>query len=213
MTLKHFVFLLSDNLLLLQINFFVLKKLFPVLTTTSNSTHWFVSLKPILEVKVKVLVAQTCPTLCDPMDYSPPSISGNPTIGLSGKNIGVDSHSLHQGIFPTQVSHTAGRLFTSQATRELWFLLQCRIYGIVSGTKVKNNKYLLCWACLSVSQVHTEWQYTTANCQPGKCKGDSSSKYKVSVHVWKEPSVSPDEIKRKELHPSICFEGLHLRWA
>ena len=26
-------------------------------------------------MKVKVLVAQSCPTLCDPMDYSPPGSS------------------------------------------------------------------------------------------------------------------------------------------
>ena len=36
-------------------------------------------------------VAQSCPTLCDPMDYISP-----------GQNTGVDSLSLHQGIFPTQ---------------------------------------------------------------------------------------------------------------
>ena len=35
-----------------------------------------------------------------------------------GQNTGVDSLSLLQGIFPTQVSHIAGRFFTSWATRE-----------------------------------------------------------------------------------------------
>ena len=37
---------------------------------------------------------QSCPTLCDPMDCSPP-----------GKNIGVGCHVLLQGIFPTQGSN------------------------------------------------------------------------------------------------------------
>ena len=32
---------------------------------------------------------------------------------FSGKNTGVGSHFLLQRIFPTQVSHTAGRFFTS----------------------------------------------------------------------------------------------------
>ena len=51
-------------------------------------------------MKVKVSVAQSCPTLCDPMDCSPP---GSSVHGDSpGKNTGVDNHSLLQGIFPTQ---------------------------------------------------------------------------------------------------------------
>ena len=46
------------------------------------------------------LVAQLCPTLCDPMDCSPPgsSVHGD----SSGKNTGVGFHTLLQGIFPTQ---------------------------------------------------------------------------------------------------------------
>ena len=46
------------------------------------------------------LVAQSCPTLCDPMDCSP---SGSSILGDSqGKNAGVGFHALLQGIFPTQ---------------------------------------------------------------------------------------------------------------
>ena len=52
---------------------------------------------------VKVLVAQSCLTLCNPMDYSPP---GSYVHGDSlGKNTGMDSHSLLQGIFPIQGSN------------------------------------------------------------------------------------------------------------
>ena len=48
-------------------------------------------------------VAQLCPTLCTPMDYSPP---GSSVHGDSpGKNTGVGSHALLQGIFPTQGSN------------------------------------------------------------------------------------------------------------
>ena len=46
-----------------------------------------------LAMKVKVKVAQWCPTLCNPMDYTP------------GQNTGVGSLSLLQGIFPTQGSN------------------------------------------------------------------------------------------------------------
>ena len=46
------------------------------------------------------LVAQSCPTLCNPMDCSPP---GSSVHGDSpGKNTGVGCHTLLKGIFPTQ---------------------------------------------------------------------------------------------------------------
>ena len=46
------------------------------------------------------LITQSCLTLCDPMDWSPP---GSCVHGDSpGKNIGVGCHALLQGIFPTQ---------------------------------------------------------------------------------------------------------------
>ena len=49
------------------------------------------------------LAAQSCPTLCDPMDCSLP---GSSVHGDSpGKNTGVGSLSLLKGIFPTQASN------------------------------------------------------------------------------------------------------------
>ena len=47
---------------------------------------------------------QLCPTLCDPVDCSPPgpSVHGD----SPGKNTGVGWHALLQGIFPTQGSNT-----------------------------------------------------------------------------------------------------------
>ena len=46
------------------------------------------------------LVTQLCPTLCDPMDCSPPdsSVHGD----SPGGNTGAGCHALLQGIFPTQ---------------------------------------------------------------------------------------------------------------
>ena len=60
------------------------------------------------------LVAQSCPTLYNPTDCSPP---GSSVHGDSpGKNTGVSCHGLLQRIFPTQglnqVSPPAGRFFT-----------------------------------------------------------------------------------------------------
>jgi len=52
---------------------------------------------------VLCLAAQSCPTLCDPVDCSLP---GSSVHGDSpGKNTGVGCHALLQGIFPTQGSN------------------------------------------------------------------------------------------------------------
>ena len=51
---------------------------------------------------VCVLVSQSCLTLCNPMNYSSP---GSCSWNFPGKNTGVGSHPLLQGIFPTQGSN------------------------------------------------------------------------------------------------------------
>ena len=50
------------------------------------------------ESEVKVLVPQSCVTLCDPMDPTRLLCAWN----SAGKSTGVGSHSLFQGMFPTQ---------------------------------------------------------------------------------------------------------------
>ena len=47
-----------------------------------------------------MLVTQSCPALCDPMNCSPPGSSVH--WDSPGKNTGVGCHSLLQEIFPTQ---------------------------------------------------------------------------------------------------------------
>ena len=76
-----------------------------------TSCHGFENLSPwngnklTLELKIVLcavlcLVTQSCPSLCDPMDYSP---TGSFVLGnSSGKNTDVGCHALLQGIFPTQ---------------------------------------------------------------------------------------------------------------
>ena len=70
--------------------------------------------------KVKVLAAQSCQTLCNPMDYRPARFL-RPRASPS-KNIGIGSCSLFQVIFwsrdRTWVSCIADRFFTIWATRE-----------------------------------------------------------------------------------------------
>ena len=48
--------------------------------------------------------AQSCPTLCDSKDCSPPGSSG--PWDFPGKTIGVGCHFILQGIFPTQGSNS-----------------------------------------------------------------------------------------------------------
>ena len=58
---------------------------------------------PVLKVKSESEVTQSCPTLSDPMDCSPTRVFcpwNSPS-----KNTGMGSHSLLQGIFPTQGSN------------------------------------------------------------------------------------------------------------
>ena len=56
-----------------------------------------------IQYAVLCLVVQSCLTVCDPMDCSPPgsSVHGN----SSGKNTGVGCYVFLQGIFPTQGSN------------------------------------------------------------------------------------------------------------
>ena len=53
--------------------------------------------------KVLVLVTQSCPTLCDAMDCSPPGSSVHEI--FPGKDTGVGCHFPLQGIFPAQGSN------------------------------------------------------------------------------------------------------------
>jgi len=69
---------------------------------------------------VTVLVIQSCPNLCNPMDYSLPRSSVH---GISQEEYGVSIHSLFQGIFLTQASNL-GLLHCRQI---LDCLIRCRM--------------------------------------------------------------------------------------
>ena len=73
----------------------------------------------LIKYLVVVLVAQSCLTLCDPMDCSLTKLLC--PWNSPGKNTGVDSHSLLQEIFLTQGSNLGlphSRQITFWATRE-----------------------------------------------------------------------------------------------
>src|SRR5574337_44455 len=86
-----------------------MEKIIPLLLSSSNSC---------------VLDAQLCPTLCNPMDYSPARFLC--PWDFSGKNTGVGCHFLFQGIFPTQRSNPhlpalAGGFFTTEPPGKLCY--------------------------------------------------------------------------------------------
>ena len=87
---------------------------------------------------VLCLVTQSCPTLCDPMDCSPP---GSSVHGDSpGKNTGVDWHALFQEIFPTQGSNPG--------------LLHCR--RILYRLSQQGSQRILEWIAYSFSRVTSQ---------------------------------------------------------
>ena len=93
----------------------------PQSSTESSSLHFPQLLSfCLLEVKVNVYVAQSCLTLCDPMDCSPPGSSVHGI--LQARILGWVAISLSRGSSQpsnqTQVSCTAGRFFTVWAIRE-----------------------------------------------------------------------------------------------
>ena len=92
-----------------------------------------------IEKKMKVLVAQSCPTLCNPMDYGPPGSSVHGI--LQGRILEWVVMPFSRGFSQPRdwmwASHTAGRPFTIWATRvalKLWYcnydiLLKYMIWG------------------------------------------------------------------------------------
>ena len=113
----YFIFIASFHLVyvfqFLCLFLFFLK---PLWSVAENLLHTYV----YSIVYAVCLVAQLCPTLCNPMGCSSPgsSVHGD----YPGKYTEVSCHALLQGIFPTQwsnpVSQIAGRFFTIWATRE-----------------------------------------------------------------------------------------------
>ena len=103
------------------INFCYTTKWFSLYSFSYSFALWFIARYwiyfPVLYSAC--LVAQSCLTLCDPMDCSPP---GSSVHGDSpGKNTGVGCHALLQGIFLTQGSNPC--LLCLMHCRQILYLL------------------------------------------------------------------------------------------
>ena len=69
----------------------------PYLTLNTQSIYTVILL---YHTRLTYVYAQSCPTLCNPMDCSP--LGSSCPWNFPGKNTGVDCHFLLQGIFPAQ---------------------------------------------------------------------------------------------------------------
>ena len=71
--------------------------------TVSVKVIWAMAFSLVCSFMLLCMHAQSCPTLCNPMDCSPPgsSVHGD----FPGKNTIVSCHSFLQGIVPTQGSN------------------------------------------------------------------------------------------------------------
>ena len=97
--------------------------------------------------KVKVWVTQSCPTLCDPMDCSPPSSSVHGVLQARVLGWGAlpFSGGSSQPKDQTQVPCIAGRVFTAWATTEALFWRTCLPGSEAFKGVLKINEVL--WGC------------------------------------------------------------------
>ena len=92
---------------------------------------------------VQRLVVQSCLTLCNPMNYSPPGSSVHRD--SPGKNTEVGCHALLQGIFPTQglnpgLPHCRQTLYHPTTFRTLFANIQCRLASITLISSLRTSK-------------------------------------------------------------------------
>ena len=98
------------------------------------------------------LVAQSCPTLCDPMECTLP---GSSVHGDSpGKSTGVGCHALLQRIFPTQGSNLG--------LRHCWQILYCLSHQGNLEVIIVLTLFLMYWVatCMSYSLVLSKTGHT-----------------------------------------------------
>ena len=95
--------------------------LLPIIYTYVYTHTWF--LMKLRDSKVKVKVAQSCPTLCDFMNFT---VHGILQVRILEWVAVPFSRGFSQTRDGTQVSHTAGGFFTGWATREAPGILRDR---------------------------------------------------------------------------------------
>ena len=126
-------------------------------------------------VRLEVLVSQSCPTLCNPMDCN--------LLGSFVHGILQGCHSLLQGIFPTQelspVSCIASRFFTIWATREATRL---EVRAFFTSSLVMKEA----WVCEREGRMSACW-------------------LRRRQELWTEESKDKHTASLPELSPAACW--------
>ena len=102
---------------------------------------------------VLCLVAQSCLTLCDPRDCSPPGSSVH--MDSPRKDTGVGCHALHQGIFPTQGSNPG-----FPHCRQILYHLSHQGSPLFLIFKKRLFIYLLYFGCVRSFLCCSEWEFS-----------------------------------------------------
>ena len=145
-----------------------------------------------LHCAVLCLVAQSCLTLCDPIDYSPPGSSVHKE--SPGKSTGVGCHALLQGIFLTQELNQG--------------LLHCRRFFISWATREHQHKGYLLSGAISVSKSKC-WPQGISLCfSPGVHLGSSAFLWWQDHSGLTSNSILALSIRNAGIQPNWVFK----RW-
>ena len=135
---------------------------------------------------VLCLVTESCLTLCDPMDCSPPGSSVHRD--SPGKNTGVGCHALLQGIFLTQgLLHCSQILYCLSHQLPIWVLNECLL---IERGRGKPKWFLGC----------IEWLYFNSLIFPSPLNNHTAELLSVYVQSswWEQVNISRSLVLRKE---------------
>ena len=161
-----------------------------------------------------VKVAQSCPTLCDPMDYTVHGI-------LQARILEWVAFFFSRGSSQprdwTQFSHIAGRFFTSWATREAQAVLWRRAKPSRTNTQKRcllhyrgmewiSRKSRATWSNRKIWPWSTKQSRSKANrVLPRECTGHSKhlfQQHKRRLYIW----TSPDGQYQNQIDDILCSQ-------
>ena len=119
-----------------------------------NPLPWGIFVETSSHEKVKVLITQSYPILCNPMDCSPPgsSVHGILQARILERIAIPFSRGSFQPRDQTQISHFAGGFFTDQAIREAVLCLMLWEKSVPSSTKLGKCQH--CVFLIEADSVH-----------------------------------------------------------
>ena len=163
-----------------------------------------------------VLVAQSCPTLCDPMDCSPPGSSVHEI--FQARILEWVAISFSRGSSQprdwTWVSCTAGRFFTNWATREAMYMKSIVLIIIAKSWKqhnvhqLMNNKNVAFPYNGRLISHRKEWSSDTCNYMDEPQKHDNLRKPHTKGHTLYHLHEMFKIGKSTETESKFVFQGM-----